>query len=126
MRQSAFTKVVLAADAEHDLKIFAFADLRQGRFGEKGEELLRLAGTRRDPQCFEREAGVANAGEAIIPVAVATHGFRQGSRWRSDNRPGWVVGEGLKHTSAVCHHVASGTGVVLVQPAPTMPALHGV
>jgi hypothetical protein len=56
MRQLTLGKVVLAADAEHDLQIRAALELRCRGVGEEPEELPGFVGARRHPQGLHGQA----------------------------------------------------------------------
>jgi hypothetical protein len=79
MRQVALRQVTFPADAEHDLQLRVVLKLRGTRIGEEEEELARLVRTGRHPQGLHRQAGVAHAGVAIVPVALAADFFWQRS-----------------------------------------------
>ena len=72
VRQLALREVVLTADAVHDLQR-ALAGSAAGRAGHEGDELLGLVRAGADVERLDRQAGVADPGEAVVPVALTAH-----------------------------------------------------
>ena len=71
MRELPFSQIMLAPNAEHDLKIDALPHLSERSSGQKTKKFVRFVRTCRDPQCLQRQAAVTYPAKAVIPVAVA-------------------------------------------------------
>src|SRR5215469_12458759 len=54
MRELPFSQIMLAPNAEHDLKIDALPHLSERSSGQKTKKFVRFVRTSRDPQCLER------------------------------------------------------------------------
>ena len=119
-------EIALAADAEHDLQVPAPPDLGRRRRRQVVEELVGLVGAGRHPQGLHGEAGVADPGVAVVPVAGPARRLGQGGRRRGDDRPGGEVGEGVEHAAAVMNQIAPRPLVALVDGRPGAPRLGGV
>ena len=75
----------------------------RGRGGHEGEELVGLVRAGRDPQRLHGEAGVADPGVAVVPVALAADRLRAAT-WSAAATiapVGWNV-SALQHPAAVC------------------------
>ncbi len=70
-------QVMLTANAEHNLKSSAPLHLCRHRAGHPVEEAVGFRGAGRDPERFQRQAGVTNPGITVIPVPFAADGLRQ-------------------------------------------------
>ena len=118
----ALGQVVLAADAEHDLQ-----RPRRGPMPPapavvmKSKKSLGLVRAGRDPQRLDGEAGVADPGVAVVPVALAADVLGQRRRRRGDDRAGRLVGQALQDPAAVVHEVPPRALVGLVQVGPRLP-----
>jgi hypothetical protein len=77
VRQFPFGQVPLATDAEHDLQVRPVLQLGGGGVGKEGEELASLVRAGCHPQSPHGEAGIADPGVAVVPVALAADGLRQ-------------------------------------------------
>ncbi len=99
VRKLALGQVVLAADPVHDLKR-ALARPAAGRARHERDELLGLVGAGADVERLERQARVADPGEAVVPVALAADRLGQRRRRRGDDRARRPVGEALEHARA--------------------------
>ena len=85
--QLALGEVVLAADPVHDLQR-ALARPSAGRAGHERDEVLGLVRAGADVQRLERQAGVADPGVAVVPVALAADRLGQRGGRRGDDRAG--------------------------------------
>ena len=119
-------KVVLAADTEHDLEIGPARQLRCCGVSQEPEELAGLMGACRNPQRIHGQAGIADPGIAVIPVALAADGLRQGGRGCGDDRPGRLERERLQHPAGMQDKVTPGTLIGLVKGRPRAPSFQRV
>ena len=116
---------MLAADPVHDLQR-ALAGAAAGGARHERDELLRLVRAGADVERLEREARVADPGEAVVPVALAADGLGQRRGRRGDDRAGRAVGEALQDARAVAHELAVRAVVDVVLGLPGAPRLDGV
>ena len=123
--QRALGQVVLAADPVHDLQR-ALAGAAAGGARHERDELLGLVRAGADVERLEREARVADPGEAVVPVALAADRLGQRGGGRGDDRAGRAVGEALQDARAVAHEVAVRALVDVVLGLPRAPRLDGV
>ena len=122
VRQLALGEVVLAADPVHDLQR-ALARASAGRAGHERDEVLGLVRARADVQRLERQAGVADPGVAVVPVALAADRLGQRGGRRGDDRAGRAVREALEHARAEAHELAVRALVDVVLGLPGAPRL---
>ena len=123
--QLALGEVVLAADPVHDLQR-ALAGASAGRAGHERDEVLGLVRAGADVQRLERQAGVADPGVAVVPVALAADRLGQRGGRGGDDRAGRTVGEALEHARAETHELAVRALVDVVLGLPGAPRLDGV
>ena len=95
------------------------------RAGDVGEEAVGLVGAGGDPQGLQREAGVADPGVAVVPVAATAHRLGQRRGRGGDHRSGRIVGQGVQDPAAVVDQVPRRALVGLVQVRPGPPGLGG-
>src|SRR5262249_42428222 len=124
--QLALAEVVLAADAVHDLQRAVVAGAAPGRAGHEGDEVDRLVGAAADVERLQRQAGVADPGVAVVPVALAADGLGQRRRGRGDDGAGGAIRQALEHPRAETDEVAPRPRVDVVLRLPGAPGLDGV
>src|SRR5439155_25595455 len=102
VRQFALGQVVLAADAVHDLQRRAAA----GRAGHERDELLRLVRAAADVERLQSQAGIADPGVAVVPVALSPDRLGERGRGCGDDGPRRPVRQALQDTGAASHELA--------------------
>src|SRR3954468_6286057 len=123
MRQLALGKVVLAADAVHDLqRAVPRRDATRGARHER-DEVDGLLGAGADVERLERQARVPDPGEAVVPVALAAGCLGKRGGGGGDDRSGGAVGQALQHTRAVAYEVAVRAPIDVVLCLPGAPGL---
>ena len=125
MREGTLGQIMLPTHTEHDLQGGPVAQRAGGGGREEGEEVAGLVRAGRHPQRVHREAGVADPGEAVVPVALAAGTLGERRRRGRDDRATRLVGQRLQHPAAVMDLVGPGPLVVLVQLAPGTPTGDG-
>ena len=112
---------MLAADPVHDLER-ALAGPAAGRAGHERDELLGLVGAGADVERLDRQARVADPGEAVVPVALAADRLGQRGRRRGHDRAGRPVAQALQHARAHADELAVRPVVDVVLRLPGAPA----
>ena len=121
----ALGEIVLAADPVHDLQR-ATLDPAAGGAGHEGEELLGLLGAGADVEGLEGEAGVADPGEAVVPVALAADLLGERCGRGGHDRAGRPVGEPAQDPRAEADQLPVRALVDVVVGLPGPPALDRV
>ncbi len=115
-------QAALAADAVHDLQAPA---LGLGAVGHEVEEVVGLPVEAQCVQAPQHEAGVADPGVAVVPVALATRRLRERRRGGGHHRAGRRVREALQRQRAA---LEVGTPRVVGEVAmvePVLPVVRG-
>ena len=125
VRKLALGEVVLASDPVHDLKR-ALAGAAARRAGHEGDELLGLVRAGADVERLDREARVADPGEAVVPVALAADRLGERGGRRGDDGAGGAIAEALEHARAHPDEISVRALVDVVLGLPGAPALDRV
>ena len=121
VRKVPLGEVTLTADAEHDRQVDALVHRGRSSSRHEVEELVGFVGAGGDPQRLDREAGIADPGVAVVPVALAARGLRQRRRRCGDDGTRRAERQRLQHPTAVVHELAVRAVVALVQRRPRAP-----
>ena len=108
-------ELVLAADPVHDLEgVGAY------RLHDEGEELECLPLEVQREEAPEHEGGIADPGEAVVPVALAAGRLRQRRGGGGHDRPGGRVAQALERQRAALEVTPPGMvgEVAALQPVP--------
>ena len=97
-----------------------------GRAGHERDELLGLVRAGADVERLERQARVADPGEAVVPVALAADRLGQRGRRGRDDRARRPVGQALEHPRADADQLPVRALVDVVLGLPGAPRLDGV
>ena len=117
-----FQQATLAHDAVHDLHVGGRTRRRPQQPAVPGGGFLGVAGVHQRQQ---REGGVAQPAEAIIPVSGAAELFRQRGRWRGDDAAGRGVSLRLQRDQRA-HHEVAVLALISAATAPFGPERFGV
>ncbi len=123
MGQVHFWQQALTGDPVHDLQIIGAACA-----GALEPSLERVGLTERteDDQRGERQGGVSNPGEPVVPVAFASDPLRKRCRAGSDHRAGRRVGQRLQDERRAMHRSMVFALVGAAPIEPVLPERHRV
>src|SRR5258708_30922329 len=109
---------MLAADAEHDLKINATAHLSERGSCQEIKKLIGFVRTCRHPERHKCEAAIPDPAKTIIPVAAATRSLRQRGGSRGHHGAGRKVPEALQNATALQYQIPPRDFVILMMARP--------